>query len=481
MLTSQFYSTSTFTSPLGSTWTFGGLGSGANWVIVDGDGTINNEGGADGGTRPFLLMEYQTNIINSHQLQLTVLDPTANYTLGGNVDLSGTNGTLHPSDMWSPAGFVPIGNINTPFVGSFDGQGHTIANLFIDALITGPDVTTGLFGTVGDGVALNGTIANVGLVGGRPPAPTVSAYRSAVLQSGSVTNSYATTTVSGDFEVGGLVGGSGGTITQSCATGAVSGIGGSNVGGLVGFIDFGAITQSYATGAVNGVGGNSVGGLVGNNLGGTITLSYATGAVSGDVDAGGLVGYNFEGTVAQSYATGAVSGASFVGGLVGDNLSSTITQSYATGTITAASADPVGDPVEFVGGLVGYNEFESTISNSYATGAISASGIPVPGPTAEAIGGLAGENDGTVTGSYGDRGCARSNRRRRARRRQHQCRHAILRHGRRHRHLLRRRLGRQQPRRIYHPRLHPGRLCDGSGSSRRASSPAAVRGARPAA
>jgi hypothetical protein len=70
------------------------------------------------------------------------------------------------------------------------------------------------------------------------------------------------------------------------------------VGGLVGFNN-GEITNSYATGSVNGAA--EVGGLVGyNNHNGTINSSYATGSVNGYLYVGGLVGVN-DGTINSSY------------------------------------------------------------------------------------------------------------------------------------------------------------------------------------
>ena len=93
-------------------------------------------------------------------------------------------------------------------------------------------------------------------------------------------------------------------ITNSYATGAVTGSKNVELGGLVGG-NFGTISQSYATGSVSSTGATSngiIGGLVGLNgvtnspslMIGTITNSYATGAVTatGDVVAGGLVGAN---------------------------------------------------------------------------------------------------------------------------------------------------------------------------------------------
>ena len=60
-----------------------------------------------------------------------------------------------------------------------------------------------------------------------------------------------------------------------------------------------------------------VGGLVGGN-GGTVIASYATGSVSGGHYGGGLMGENY-GAVVASYAIGRVSGSTNAGGLIGEN------------------------------------------------------------------------------------------------------------------------------------------------------------------
>jgi hypothetical protein len=86
-------------------------------------------------------------------------------------------------------------------------------------------------------------------------------------------------------------------------------------GGLVGQND-GTVSNSYASGNVSGSDFHT-GGLVGYNKG-TVSNSYATGNVSGSIITGGLVGYN-KGTVSNSYSTGSVTGSSYTGGLVGYN------------------------------------------------------------------------------------------------------------------------------------------------------------------
>ncbi len=108
-------------------------------------------------------------------------------------------------------------------------------------------------------------------------------------------------------------------------------------GGLVGQ-NYGTITTSHSASDVSGHSDN-FGGLVGANRGGTITDSYATGPVSGNgyADVGGLVGDNNAGMITASHATGDVSGrGDFFGGLVGTS-SGSITVSYATGRVSDGS------------------------------------------------------------------------------------------------------------------------------------------------
>ena len=274
------------------------------------------------------------------ELQAMNTHLNANYVLANDIACSDTiNWNLG-------AGFVPIGT----FAGTFDGQGYKITGLFISRPSTD---YVGLFGFIGSGAI----IKNVGLVDVNIAGRYYVGGLVGQNYQGTITNSYATGSVTGSY-VGGLVGYNFyGTITNSYATGSVTGSYG--VGGLVGMNNMGPITNSYATGSVvlTGSGNSRVGGLVGHNYQGTITNSYATGSVTGSVTSsnhvGGLVGEN-DGPITNSYATGSVTGTQYVGGLVGYNHQGTITNSYATGSVTGS----------YVGGLVGYN-YQGTITNSY--------------------------------------------------------------------------------------------------------------------
>jgi hypothetical protein len=123
-------------------------------------------------------------------------------------------------------------------------------------------------------------------------------------------------------------------------------------GGLVGFNytvnNLGdTIDQSFATGAVTGAPNTFVGGLVGYTIT-SITNSYSTGAVSatgaGFTGLGGLSGdIDTAGTVSTSYSTGTVQpvGGSYYGGFVGD-LAGSVTNNYWD-TSTSGLANGTGN------------------------------------------------------------------------------------------------------------------------------------------
>ena len=215
------------------------------------------------------------------------LDAVRN-NLGGNHilmnDLDST--TTGYEELASPTanqgkGWQPIGNIANKFTGSFDGQGYEIRDFSINRL---NEYYIGLFGFVAD----EGVIQDIGVVNA---------------------------TVNGQTFVGGLVGFTRGTVSNSYCINDVMGQG--VIGGLVGWNIEGTISNSYSSGNVTGE--SQVGGLLGSNEGGSVSYSYSTSSVTGSSGAGGLVGINSEGTVSNSYSTGSVSGTTEVGGVVGEN------------------------------------------------------------------------------------------------------------------------------------------------------------------
>jgi len=232
---------------------------------------------------------------------------------------------IDASPLSGGAGFAPIAN----FGGTFTGLGHVINGLTINRPLQS---NVGLFGITNSG----SNIRNVGIVGGS----ITGQYNVGGLvgvNSGTLSHVYATGAVqavdTNDGQVGGLVGTNetGGAIDHAYATGDIAGS--RYVGGLVGVNDSSSnISQSYATGSVTGT-GESVGGLAGINNG-IINQVYATGVVNGWARVGGLVGLSNAGSISEAYATGSVTGTytSLIGGLVGENIGTLTTSFYATTT-----------------------------------------------------------------------------------------------------------------------------------------------------
>ena len=251
------------------------------------------------------------------------------------------------------------GNVAVKFTATFDGNGHTIANLYIRReqnyvnLEYGDDDYHGLFGVIGGNTS---EVQNVGVVDVSINAPHYHTTRYSMgglvarNEGATIRDSYVTGTVKGNSTTGGLVGENvGGHIIGNHTTATVSGV---ITGGLIGSnSDGGHVSGSYTTGDASG--SSSVGGLVGHNAsGGTIIVSYATGDVSAGDTGGGLVGIN-NGTITAAYATGAVYNRD-PGGLVGRNWYGTIQNSYAIGQVSGTAS----------GGLV-YRNRRSTITDSY--------------------------------------------------------------------------------------------------------------------
>ena len=162
-------------------------------------------------------------------------------------------------------GWIPIGDDEFCFNGKFDGNNKKITGLYIN------DPTlerAGLFGVS------TGSITNLGID----------------------VNITAGSLVSDDtpHSCGGVVGRLVGSCTNCYVTGMVSG--NNNVGGVVGdmyydWISSLACTNCYATCEVRG--NRNVGGVTGSAAVGTCLNCYASGSVSGNSFVGGVSGFSF--------------------------------------------------------------------------------------------------------------------------------------------------------------------------------------------
>jgi hypothetical protein len=287
--------------------------SGAGFLSINGQGyTVLNSLGTQAGTEAGTLKGINS-ALGGH------------YALGAPIDASATAG-------WNTGkGFAPIGSGAAPFTGVLDGLGHTVDGLTV---FRSGEAALGLLGAV-----QNGTVRNIGVVGG---------------------------------EVGG-----GGTGTNG-------------VGALVGILELGKVHNSYATAQVSAMNASrDVGGLVGVSIGGSIDQSFAAGDVIATFDSkgvGGLVGYvvNSGAKIARSFALGNVWGDDDIedlGGLVGATFDGgTIHDSYATGNVQGYTG------AKHLGGLIGRTDAGLTISNTYAAGQVGGNGTSLTG-------GLVGKHD----------------------------------------------------------------------------------------
>ena len=224
-------------------------------------------------------------------------------------------------------GWPPIGSPSKKFTATFDGNGHVVSNLYI---YRPNDNNQGLFEW-----ASNADIKNVGL---------------------------ENVDVTGDCNVGGLVGNGSNSIISNCyATGDV--VGGGWVGGLVGEGSSSTISNCYATGSVTGTRTYSnVGGLVGygqNRI--IISSSYSTGSVTGNNNVGGLLGWSNYGTINNSYSTGTVTGNANVGGLLGYG-GVTLDNAYYTDTTSQTNGIGSGTPSSGTAQLVTMDGLHELIS-----------------------------------------------------------------------------------------------------------------------
>ncbi|MEQ9090071.1 MAG: GLUG motif-containing protein [Balneola sp.] len=252
----------------------------------------------------------------------------------------------------SGRGFSPIGSSSHPFTGSYNGQEHSISNLYIIVPRTG----RGFIGHADGALVKNVSLLNINF--------TSSFWSGGLIAFGnniSVDNVFVSGQLTGKSYAGGLVGWIQGLVHISNSSTNVSvSSSSSNVGGLIGqsgSISEGSyISNSHASGNVTGI--DYVGGLIGRSYI-EITKSYATGDVSGTNYIGGLAGFS-RGLASENYALGNVSGTEYVGGLIGHADTSPINNNYAAGEVSGTTT---------VGGLIG-NVWVGA-SGNYSTGLVT--------------------------------------------------------------------------------------------------------------
>jgi len=272
------------------------------------------------------------------------------FKLTENIDLIN-----YPSNV-DGEGWTPIGSSDVnSFKGTFNGNGKTISNLYINR----PTVDLqALFGYTASAASISDVNLIVEEVTGKDYSASLVGQNNGTVNQVSVSG-----VVYGNSSTGGLVGVNYGKITNSNANVRVSGTGDS-IGGLIGNTSNGTVDNNYAIGSVTGK--KIIGGLIGTGTANTsISNNYAIGDVSGEMYIGGLIGYSgYNTSLDKNYATGNVTGSEVqVGGLIGYSSDEVVSNSFALGNVTG---------YRLVGGLNGFS-LNTTFNNNYATGKVTGS------------------------------------------------------------------------------------------------------------
>lgn len=365
-----------------------GYFSNFNGAVIDGTearGNVSSRADAGG------IVGYATgngsmvNVVASGNVSSSI---AVSYSAGGAAGYFNLSGGMVGVDV---AGTVSGGFYTGGVVGYYDSVG-ALTNNSASAATRVRTTATGVSGSgyVGGIVGYNDTAAISGFaVGLAVTASTSNAVAGGLAgrTGGAVSNSSSSGAVTSAGSAGGLIGraeGSG-ALSGLSATGNVSSSGGSYVGGLAGWVTgTGDVSGVSASGSVSAA-GNYVGGLFGYYTRDNLSTASATGAVSGQNYVGGAVGqFEAGGTSNAVQATGSVTATgSYAGGLYGYwNSSGDIVDSQASGAVRGNN---------YVGGLVGYgygyidNATNRNIINSSASGRVDARGTYA--------GGLAGSLD----------------------------------------------------------------------------------------
>ena len=199
--------------------------------------------------------------------------------------------------------WTPIGNFDNMYQGTFDGNGKTISNLYINAT----SAFAGFFGHLAGGNIKNITFDNAKVN-------------------------------TGNYYTGILAGYAGSCIFENIKTLGNCSVEGKDITGGIAGIAVGNISNCENHAEVKGTG--SLGGILGMYYGSdnSITSCANYGAVTGTYrQVGGMVGYFDSGTIQNSANYGDITGRDNVGNLIGEGVICNLNNVLGTGNVTATS------------------------------------------------------------------------------------------------------------------------------------------------
>lgn len=352
-------------------------GSIANVAMGDNKGG-GSFGGSGSGTKddPYLIF----NPIQLHNIRNFTGYDDVYFKLMSDIDLTEFIDDNSPTEGWEP-----IGSVQSPFMGSLDGDGHTISGIRIDRKAD----CVGFFSCVKNANISNLKFEGTTIKGNSLVGAFIGAADNSVINgvSASFNN------VEGMTGTAGLIGSAqdGCRITSSQYAGAVN-VAGDYVGGLVSWVYDNVSISKSTVKATSIIGkGGYVGGLVGNS----IESNYADNSISANLISGssnytgGAIGYAYGSmTASNNYAfVSNIKGGAYTGGFVGKNVQNSDKDSISNCGVVANVAG-----TEYVGGFNG-TFFYGTANNVFAIGDIIS--------TNSYCGGIAGQTtDASISNSY---------------------------------------------------------------------------------
>ena len=268
-------------------------------------------------------------------------------TLTEDIDLSEFCHAADATTNTEELSWVPIGN-GRMYCGTFDGNGKTIRNLYINSTI----MYKGFFGYANSGSIKNITFDNAKVKNTHYNGTGILA---GVFEKCTIENikTLANCSVEGTYNTGGIAGTGTGNISN-CENRAM----------------------------VNGT--NNVGGIVGNSSDNTISSCANYGAVTGtECNVGGMVGFFISGTIQNCANYGDISGADCVGNQIGYAATVNLNNVLGIGNVTATTSQSgllaglIWDSSSTAAGILAYNSSAKlTINGIEQTGdAVKAIGI----------------------------------------------------------------------------------------------------------
>ncbi len=267
-------------------------------------------------------------------------DINGNDNLGGNIY----------NELTSDTGFLPIGELQNPFMGAFNGGGHTLSNLRIQKAL---QKNIGFFGTTEGATIKNLTIEKGNVYNHNQTA--------GMLVGKFVGGLIEDVTISGDSVLS--------TDEQNLKEDTYS-------GGVVGYVTDNATIRNCVNKA-------------------QVTTKFTGDTTEYSGPAGGITGWMAHSTIENCQNYGEIIGQSYVGGIAGFSGMQTVTGGNGGGTITGCTNygnvhTYSGAAGKHIGGIAGYNKLGGSITGNTNAAQATVNGV-------SNVGGIVGNNAGSLT------------------------------------------------------------------------------------